>query len=115
EIWFSDGTAAGTFLTGDIRPGRTSSSPADFYFAPDTRALIFTADDGVHGREPWAAFGVVGSAASLGDIRPGRLGSQPRDFIELPDGGADRILFTADDGKHGRELWGAESDPFSID
>lgn len=51
ELWRSDGTVAGTVLAQDIHPGVGSSSPAGF-----TRAgplLLFAADDGATGVEPY--------------------------------------------------------------
>lgn len=58
EPWLTDGTAAGTTLLADIRPGSASSliTPIGFIgnlgmLAGD--ALVFPADDGVHGREFW--------------------------------------------------------------
>jgi ELWxxDGT repeat protein len=58
EPWLTDGTVAGTTLLADIRPGPASSliTPGGFLgnigmLAGD--ALLFPADDGVHGREFW--------------------------------------------------------------
>lgn len=51
ELAVSDGTADGTRLLVDLRPGPDSSWPLDFVPAADR--LYFTADDGLHGRELW--------------------------------------------------------------
>ncbi len=51
ELWFSDGTDAGTFLVADIRPGPDSSGPTDFH--PEADRVLFSADDGSIGREVW--------------------------------------------------------------
>src|SRR5262249_40455119 len=57
ELWRSDGTAAGTVLVKDIRPGTSpygypyGSRPSDLAFV--NGALFFSADDGQNGREPW--------------------------------------------------------------
>ena len=53
ELWKSDGTAAGTTLVKDLLPGPESSSPAGFTKSGDK--LFFSASDGVHGTELWAA------------------------------------------------------------
>ena len=58
ELWFSDGTPAGTKVLSDINPGAGSSNPADFTVIPGVGAL-FTADDGTHGRELWFTNGTV--------------------------------------------------------
>ena len=51
ELWFTDGTRAGTRQITDINPGTGNSDPDDFYYGGD--AIYFSADDGIHGREPW--------------------------------------------------------------
>lgn len=51
ELAVSDGTADGTRLLVDLRPGPDSSWPLDF--VPAAGRLYFTADDGLHGRELW--------------------------------------------------------------
>ncbi len=51
ELWTSDGTPEGTYPAFDLNPGPDSSNPANFFFA--NGQLWFSADDGVHGAEPW--------------------------------------------------------------
>jgi ELWxxDGT repeat protein len=51
ELWSSAGTAETTRLVHDIRPGSVSSNP-DQLLAVGSE-LVFTADDGQHGVEPW--------------------------------------------------------------
>jgi ELWxxDGT repeat protein len=51
EPWTSDGTAAGTFLVSDIRPGRQGSKPTALSSA--SGLLFFAADEGMRGVEPW--------------------------------------------------------------
>jgi ELWxxDGT repeat protein len=69
ELWRTDGTAAGTFLLADIRPGRQSSFPEDFMVAGGT--LYFSADDGVNGRELWRSDGTSAGTYMLADIAAG--------------------------------------------
>ena len=55
ELWQSDGTAAGTTMVADLNPGSNGSYPAfDGSMAILNGTLIYTADDGVHGAQPWA-------------------------------------------------------------
>ena len=49
ELYYSDGTLAGTGLVCDLRPGAAGSAPADLRSADGI--LYLTADDGVTGRE----------------------------------------------------------------
>jgi ELWxxDGT repeat protein len=53
ELWRSDGTAEGTVLARDIRPGGEGSVPLWLVNAGGT--LYYTADDGAHGRALWRA------------------------------------------------------------
>ncbi len=53
ELWGSDGTAAGTTLVKDLLPGPEGSYPSGFTLSGDN--LFFSASDGVHGTELWAA------------------------------------------------------------
>ncbi len=105
ELWVSDGTPLGTHLAVDLRPGRAGSNPRAIAAYGST--VVLSADDGIHGRELWQWDPRTGRARLVANIRPDRdprPGSDPRDILEA--NGA--ILFTADDGEHGRELWGLD-------
>jgi len=57
ELWSSDGTAAGTVMLADIKPGTESSGISDFtYF---NGYLYFTASDYIHGEAIWRTDGTV--------------------------------------------------------
>ena len=49
EIWSTDGTANGTHLAADVRPGNVGSGATSF--TPLGSSMLFVADDGTHGRE----------------------------------------------------------------
>jgi ELWxxDGT repeat protein len=51
ELWKSNGTAAGTVLVKNIRPGSDSSYPSSLINVNGT--LFFAADDGTMGFELW--------------------------------------------------------------
>jgi ELWxxDGT repeat protein len=53
ELWRSDGTKAGTTLFQDVNPGAGSSSPDNMTLS--NGRMFFTASDGTHGFELWAA------------------------------------------------------------
>ncbi len=108
ELWRSDGSAAGTQQVVDLNLGPASSSPRGL-----TRIgawLYFYADDGAHGRELWRSDGTPQGTFLVHDIAPG-----PRDaidtFAEPPVAFRSHVVFAADDGVHGRELWAAPQPP----
>jgi ELWxxDGT repeat protein len=51
-IWKSDGTNPGTSPVADIAVGPESTPPQQL--TPVGGTLHFSADDGLHDREPWA-------------------------------------------------------------
>ena len=51
ELYVSDGTPNGTTLVKDINVGPDDSNPGNF--TPFGDIFLFTADDGLHGRELW--------------------------------------------------------------
>jgi len=53
ELWRSDGTESGSVLVQDIFPGPDSSIPGNF--TPLGNKILFMADDGAAGPEPWFA------------------------------------------------------------
>ena len=59
ELWVTDGTAAGTKLVADALPGRRSGVGTGWYAGPGGAAavngrVVFPADTGPTGAEPWA-------------------------------------------------------------
>jgi ELWxxDGT repeat protein len=110
ELWATDGTAAGTAQVRDIRPGRSSDvpSPCDdlprgpyrdhigLSSDPQSFALLgsialFTADDGLRGRELWVSNGTFRGTHRAADLVPGPRGSEPHDLVRF----GDRVYFLA--------------------
>ncbi|RKH27990.1 hypothetical protein D7Y13_17895 [Corallococcus praedator] len=83
----------------DIRPGMPGSSPGEL--VRGTNVLVFSADDGVTGREPWFSTGERSGTKLAKDLRAGASGSNPSSFTVL----GSTVFFVADDGVVGRELW----------
>ena len=98
ELWRSDGTAEGTWMVADAVPGPASSGPE--WLTSLGSELLFSAVDAEHGEELWASDGTAAGTSLLLDISP-TGSSQPSGFV-VWDGVA---YFSADDGVHGEELW----------
>ncbi len=117
ELWKTDGTAAGTMLVNDIAAGSRSSSPSQLTVAGGL--LFFSADDGVNGEELWKTDGTTTSLVKNINTTPPtsptgeELGSTPLQLAAL----GSALIFTADDGATGRELWrsdGTDAGTFRI-
>ena len=113
ELWRSDGSQAGTELILDIHPGSHHSNPSWIVLADPSAAqplLFFGATDGQYGNGVWKSDGEVytsgdgsGSGTSMVcDIYLGRQESNPSWLTMLS---TSIVLFAADDGIHGNELW----------
>lgn len=99
ELYVSDGTAAGTHVLKEIRPGSASSLPHKFTVCGER--VFFQANDGVHGEELWVSDGTAAGTVMVRDINPGSGNGRPSDLVALRD----KVLFSASDGTNGRELW----------
>lgn len=106
-LWRSDGTAAGT------GPVKLFPLAYDLFQAPRHgltavgSRLVFTANDGVHGNEPWTSDGTPGGTVLLRDVFPGPGSSEPSGYQEA----AGHLYFSALDGAHGFELWRTDGTP----
>ncbi|MBA3708609.1 MAG: hypothetical protein H0W83_07320, partial [Planctomycetes bacterium] len=100
ELWKSDGTTAGTIMVKDINPVG-SSFPSSL--AAGGGFLYFAASDssGV-GSELWRSDGTAAGTILVKDIRSGTLSSSPGSFTALTP---NTVLFSANDGITGTELW----------
>jgi large repetitive protein len=112
ELWSSDGTPAGTDLLADVRPdGDGFAFLALHALSAVGPRLVFFADDGVHGNEPWASDGTPAGTAPLGDFRPGFDSFFPWALTFVPDRHAvlgGRLFFRAADGLSDLEVWSTD-------
>lgn len=66
--------------------------------------FYFFEDDGIHGRELWRSDGTALGTFLIRDLCPGSCGSRYPWWSSMAALG-DQLLFVADDGVHGLELW----------
>ena len=109
ELWMTDGTTEGTVLVKDINPGPDRSTP--FQLTPVGDTLYFGASDGTHGSEPWTTDGTESGTQLLLDVNPGTESS-----VDFPPSGpwinlGQTLLFPANDGQQGMELWRSDGSP----
>ena len=106
ELWTSNGNSGGTVMVKNIFPNATGSTPDGLRAVGST--LYFTADDGVDGRELWASDGTANGTALVRDIRPGATGSSSDVHLSVLGAINSIVLFSADDGSHGLDLWSSD-------
>lgn len=106
ELWKSDGTVAGTTMMKDIRAGSQSSFPS--YLAALGNIVLFAANDAVVGEELWKSDGTTAGTVLVKNINPTQISqsdgfgrSYPQKLTRL----GDTVLFVADNGTQGNELW----------
>lgn len=101
ELYKTDGLDNTAELVLDIRSvfGGNGSNP--YGFVNLNSGLIFSANDGINGRELWFTDGTTSGTSLLKDIAVGGPSSNPLDLF-LYNG---NIYFTANDGINGNELW----------
>src|SRR5215203_3306345 len=126
ELWKSDGTESGTKLVKDINIVKGNSNPNDNHAVNQSaeveklfavgKTLYFRANDGKHGVELWKSDGTNRGTTLVKDINPAApdpttdacksekscAGSSWADDMTLV---GKQVFFTANDGKHGVELW----------
>lgn len=114
-LWASDGTGPGTYRVNNMWPWYIYPQYGTYIPGIEYETLtalgdtlLFTADDNVHGDELWASDGTMAGTRMVADIAPGVYpairGSSPA-FLRVL---GDTLVFYADDGVHGCELWASD-------
>lgn len=116
ELWRTDGSVTGTSMVKDINlggappPSSNSGNPAGL--AVVNGMLMFSADDGVNGRELWKSDGTAAGTVMVKDIRPGSTfgnGSMSSNNASQRTAVRDgKYYFVANDGVNGTELWSSD-------
>lgn len=96
--------ATGPELVRDLGPNELVQT-----FVPIGNSILFTADDGIHGRELFVSDGTFAGTHMVSDIRPGAGSSMlwssgddnPNSFVSV----GDHAFFLANDGAHGVGLY----------
>src|SRR5215217_5800082 len=129
ELWKTDGTTKGTTLIKDINPdlppgARCKQGDCGIpkgWSHPDTvtvmgKQVFFAADDGKHGVELWKTDGTNKGTKLVKNINPAapaptttackrEKSCAGSSWVDAMTRVGKRIYFTANDGKHGLELW----------
>lgn len=105
EWWVTDGTAAGTRMIVDLRPGASGQTDVDAGVHTMLNGLLyFTASDSLHGVELWKTDGTAAGTTLVKDIEPGIN----RSYISTMYHYAGKIYFSKSKGNGGvapNELW----------
>lgn len=108
ELWTTDGTARGTRALTRFAPADPFNSDFlvfPFYQLPSR--LVFYANDGIKGREPWVSDGTTAGTKLLADLCPGPCSGPGGTVPSFPQ----RLLINASTPATGAELWTTDGTP----
>jgi ELWxxDGT repeat protein len=98
-------------LVRDIYPGINESNPHNFVQVGNK--LYFQANDGINGIELWQTDGTYTGTFMIDDLNAGSGNSSPANFALLSTHDSLVLLFSANDGIHGSELWAIQVSNYS--
>lgn len=99
QLWVSDSSLTHSKIVKKINPNGMSMY-ASTHLANIDDKIYFSANDGVHGYEPWVSDGTDTGTYMIKNINV-TTGSDPAGFIKYNN----KIYFVANDFVSGRELW----------
>lgn len=107
NLWRSDGTEQGT-----VRIASTGGAQG---LTVAGNRLYFSATDRTHGRELWSSDGTAGGTRMVVDVASPNAPPADEDDDDSPyhsvaelQAVGDRVVFTASNTRHGRELWASD-------
>jgi ELWxxDGT repeat protein len=104
QIWSSDGSAAGTQPVAELPAGE---GPQFARLTAVGSKVYFQTYDSEHGVELWTFDAASGEINRVQDLYPGVGSSFPASLTEIHGD----LVFTANDGAVGTELWHLDGDP----
>lgn len=101
ELWATDGSPQGAALVREIAPGAQSGTSGTFTNVTANQRLLFSGFDPLLGSELFVSDGTRAGTGFVADVNPGSGSAAPKLFTRL----GRQVLFVADDGVHGAELF----------
>jgi ELWxxDGT repeat protein len=112
ELFVTDGSAEGTRLLVDARPGPQDGISFAAWLMEAGGDVFFAASDGVHGQELWTSNGTPEGTRMLADLQAGPGGSG----LTKPMLSGSTIFLAATGGPGiGRELWAVDLPSVSVE
>jgi ELWxxDGT repeat protein len=105
HLWRAQGDRADLLHSFAVSRPNVEARPGNF--ATFNGRIYFSADDGVHGREPWTSDGTIKGTQLLADLRPGFSNSQPKLLSVF----AGNLFVSAIDDAHGTEPFITDGTP----
>jgi len=103
ELWFTDGTAAGTRMVRDLVPGAKGMFDLSYAFITTLGDYAyFVAFDEEHGNELWRTDGTESGTGFFADLNPGKGSSSPVAFLVS---GGQLFLVAVKDAQSSYRLW----------
>jgi ELWxxDGT repeat protein len=110
ELWYTDGTVAGTHRVVDLRPGPEGSAPHDLVAFGNAVYFIASADG--EGERLWKSDGTAAGTVEVADLRVASSPDSPSWARSLTVSGH-RLFFVVYNEATGAELWTSEGDAAS--
>jgi ELWxxDGT repeat protein len=109
EIWKTDGTSPGTVLVKDLALGSNSQA---YGWTPTRNLLFFILHDEAAGTETlWRTDGTDAGTLAVQSFPWPSAGPSGSNITSGLYSIGDRVLFVADDGVHGHEIWASDGSP----